>query len=102
MTGSLRVEFRVPPAHPSLPGHFPGHPIVPGVVILDEVLRALEHVWPRQFKITGAPSIKFLAPLFPGETAAVQFDPGFGTTLRFTVTRASTVLASGQWTVTAP
>jgi 3-hydroxyacyl-[acyl-carrier-protein] dehydratase len=27
--------------HPSLPGHFPGTPIVPGVVILDEILAAL-------------------------------------------------------------
>ncbi len=25
--------------HPSLPGHFPGDPIVPAVVILDQVLR---------------------------------------------------------------
>ena len=27
--------------HPSLPGHFPGAPLVPGVVILDEVIAAL-------------------------------------------------------------
>ena len=29
--------------HPSLPGHFPGAPLVPGVVILDEVIAALEN-----------------------------------------------------------
>src|SRR3546814_9281220 len=28
--------------HPALPGHFPGRPIVPGVVILDRVLDAIE------------------------------------------------------------
>lgn len=27
----------IPADHPSLPGHFPGRPIVPAVVILDEV-----------------------------------------------------------------
>ncbi len=29
----------IPADHPSLPGHFPGRPIVPAVVILDEVGR---------------------------------------------------------------
>src|SRR3546814_5615986 len=28
--------------HPALPGHFPGRPIVPGVVIVDRVLDAIE------------------------------------------------------------
>ena len=35
--------------HPSLPGHFPGAPLVPGVVILDEVLEALIE-WRQNFQ----------------------------------------------------
>ena len=36
------IEFETPADHPRLPGHFPGQPIVPGVVVLDHVLAAIE------------------------------------------------------------
>ena len=50
--------------HPSLPGHFPGAPIVPAVVILDEVLAALSE-WRADARLLGIPAVKFLAPLQP-------------------------------------
>jgi len=50
--------------HPSLPGHFPGAPLVPAVVILDEVLEALIE-WHQNFKLTGIRTVKFLSPLKP-------------------------------------
>jgi 3-hydroxymyristoyl/3-hydroxydecanoyl-(acyl carrier protein) dehydratase len=50
--------------HPTLPGHFPGAPIVPGVVILDEVLEALME-WRENSQLTGIRTVKFLAPLKP-------------------------------------
>ena len=39
---SFRVPLCIAPSHPSLPGHFPGQPVVPGVVILDAVQQAIE------------------------------------------------------------
>ncbi|HEU0210480.1 MAG TPA: hypothetical protein VFQ78_16070 [Candidatus Udaeobacter sp.] len=50
--------------HPTLPGHFPGAPIVPGVIVLDEVLEALIE-WRADFQLTGIRTVKFLAPLKP-------------------------------------
>ena len=50
--------------HPSLPGHFPGTPLVPAVVILDEVLEALIE-WRQNSRLTGIRTVKFLAPLKP-------------------------------------
>ena len=35
------MQFSIPADHPSLPGHFPGQPIVPGVVVLERVLEAV-------------------------------------------------------------
>lgn len=63
----IEFDFRVEADHPSLPGHFPGHPVVPGVLLLDHVLHGLREE-------TGRPmnhlkQVKFLAALHPGETA---------------------------------
>ena len=38
---TFEVSRTISANHPSLPGHFPGAPLVPGVLILDEVLAAL-------------------------------------------------------------
>ena len=50
--------------HPSLPGHFPGAPLVPGVVILDEVLAALRDRH-KDCQLTAIRAVKFLQPLKP-------------------------------------
>ncbi|MDG4552324.1 MAG: hypothetical protein P9F19_03975 [Candidatus Contendobacter sp.] len=58
--------------HPSLKGHFPGHPIVPGVVILEEVIQAFED-WRPESRVVGMPVVKFLAPLRPGQPFVIRF-----------------------------
>jgi 3-hydroxymyristoyl/3-hydroxydecanoyl-(acyl carrier protein) dehydratase len=57
--------------HPCLAGHFPGHPVVPAVLLLERVADALrEHLG--GIAITGAPSAKFLAPVLPQQTLQVH------------------------------
>jgi 3-hydroxyacyl-[acyl-carrier-protein] dehydratase len=56
--------------HPTLPGHFPGRPLVPGVVILDEVLSALIE-WRHDSELTGIRMVKFLAPLQPEQVFTI-------------------------------
>jgi len=58
--------------HPTLPGHFPGAPLVPGVVILDEVLAALIE-WRQDSQLTGIRLVKFLAPLRPEQAFTISF-----------------------------
>ena len=60
-------RFAVSPDHPSLPGHFPGRPVVPGVVLLDAVFE-LAAMHPT--KLLRA---KFAAPVGPDEEVEVAF-----------------------------
>ena len=63
----------IPADHPSLAGHFPGAPIVPGVVVLDEVAAALAE-WRKDSRLTGVTSVKFIAPIKPGQSLVIGFD----------------------------
>jgi 3-hydroxyacyl-[acyl-carrier-protein] dehydratase len=57
--------------HPTLPGHFPGAPLVPGVVILDEVLATLIE-WRQDSQLTGIRMVKFLVPLQPEQVFTIS------------------------------
>ena len=87
----------VPADHPALPGHFPGRPVVPGVVILDEVIRAAEQCSGTPLQVAGLPSAKFLSPLLPGVAAVVEFTRR-GTAWSFTVTSGTATIARGVLT----
>lgn len=88
------MQFSIPSDHPSLPGHFPGRPIVPGVVVLERVLQAIE----ASHGPLGAlrlPQVKFAQPLLPGETADIAIT-GAAPRWRFRVSRCEIVLATGE------
>lgn len=88
------MRFVIPADHPSLPGHFPGHPVVPGVVLLDRVLQAIEQRH-GPMPALQLPQVKFLQPLLPGQPADVQLD-GAPPRWRFQVLRDGHVLARGE------
>lgn len=63
---NFEVRRTIGADHPSLPGHFPGVPLVPGVVILDEILAALME-WREHCELTVIRAVKFLVPLKPDQ-----------------------------------
>ncbi|MGY0557662.1 hypothetical protein [Lysobacter sp. A421] len=91
------MPFVIPPDHPSLPGHFPGNALVPGVVLLDRVLDAVELMQPG-LELGGLrlPQVKFLQPLLPGQPARVELTRLEPAGWRFLVLRGDTVLARGD------
>jgi len=70
---TFETSRRIPADHPSLVGHFPGAPIVPGVVVLDEVAAALIE-WREGSRLIGIRFVKFLAPIKPGQLFTIAFD----------------------------
>lgn len=67
----MEFERVIPADHPSLAGHFPGAPIVPGVVLLEEVMRALGEIESRP--VAEVSVAKFLRPLLPAQRFTVAF-----------------------------
>lgn len=79
--------------HPSLPGHFPGNPVVPGVVLLDHVAAALERAGSGSLR--RLTSVKFLAPVLPGQTIQLRATRQ-GTRVRFDLERDGSSVMSGE------
>jgi 3-hydroxyacyl-[acyl-carrier-protein] dehydratase len=72
------VWLRFAPDHPALAGHFPQHPIIPGVLLLDEALHAIEQAAARDTPGLGGThwhiaQVKFHRVVQPGEAVRVQF-----------------------------
>lgn len=112
---AIEVRRRVPADHPSFAGHFPGQPLLPGVVLLNEVMGAAlaQPGWAAALAQGSAlPQAKFLAPVRPdSELRIVLQQEGSG--LRFEVFCApagvatgpaggEVLAAKGQWSWTRP
>lgn len=91
-------SFTIKASHPSLKGHFPNNPVVPGVIILDEVIQIIKNIKPG-FIIKKLPIVKFIHPLLPEQEVHVEIIEKSDTSLSFSCTHDGIKLTSGQLTL---
>lgn len=78
--------------HPAYAGHFPGRPILPGVVLLDAALHALAEGMPGPAHLKSA---KFHSPVQPGEALTLHTTASPTGSFRFEIRCGDRSVASG-------
>lgn len=81
--------------HPAYAGHFPGQPILPGVVLLDAALYALAGVLGMPAASGQIKSAKFLSPVLPGEALTLHYTASTADGFRFDIRGTARTVASG-------
>jgi 3-hydroxyacyl-[acyl-carrier-protein] dehydratase len=93
--GVVEARLEIPRDHPAFEGHFPGQPILPGVVLLAEALGAIEAATgnpPHAWTISSA---KFLQPVEPGTSLTLALVRLASGAMRFEIRSPLGAVANG-------
>jgi 3-hydroxymyristoyl/3-hydroxydecanoyl-(acyl carrier protein) dehydratase len=96
------AHWTVPPDHPAFAGHFPGTPILPGVVLLDVALKIIANTSGIALDLCEISSVKFLSPASPGDELVIQHTVSASGTIRFDILAGMRKIASGSIVPGAP
>ncbi len=70
----ILADIELNPGHDIYRGHFPGQPILPGVLQLQIVQEILASALGKKIRLKSASNIKFLAMVDPGQVISLQLE----------------------------
>jgi 3-hydroxyacyl-[acyl-carrier-protein] dehydratase len=96
MNTPMQCSLEIAADHPAYAGHFPAFPVLPGAVLIDAVLAALErarHIDLTQWQLSVA---KFLSAVRPGDALHIEHDMSDSGVIRFTIRSSQRAVATGS------
>ena len=93
---TLHSKLEIPRDHPAFAGHFPKFPVLPGAVLLDEVLQVIQrerHIDLAQWRVA---SVKFLEIVRPGDALHLEQTLAESGVIHFRIRALNRTVATGS------
>jgi 3-hydroxyacyl-[acyl-carrier-protein] dehydratase len=90
------VSLEISSEHPAFAGHFPGTPILPGALLLDEAVRRLCATADYSAVQCEIAAAKFLSVVRPGEALTLDHEQSNDGWIRFVIRTADRTVATGR------
>jgi 3-hydroxymyristoyl/3-hydroxydecanoyl-(acyl carrier protein) dehydratase len=91
----MRSTLSIAADHPSFAGHFPAFPVLPGALLLDEMLQAIELARSIDLKSWHISSAKFLDAVRPRDCLVLEHEAPAPGLIRFTISVDDRKVAGG-------
>jgi 3-hydroxymyristoyl/3-hydroxydecanoyl-(acyl carrier protein) dehydratase len=91
----MRSTLKIAADHPAFSGHFPAFPVLPGAMLLDEMLKAIELARGIDLKSWHISSAKFLYAVRPRDVLVLEHEASTPGSIHFTIRVDERKVASG-------
>jgi 3-hydroxyacyl-[acyl-carrier-protein] dehydratase len=91
----MQSTLEIAADHPAFSGHFPEFPVLPGAVLLDEMLKAVELARQIDLKSWRISAAKFLGAVRPRDCLVLEHEASAPGLIHFTIRVADRKVVSG-------